>query len=112
MCISIKYAIVLLLITCLSLGQETENSVRKQNIGSCLYLIRAKLDQDMEEMEKVIYNLPKEIDLMVRDKIIADMLSGCMKKISREVSLKFWETFELLPEHEYLLDFDKNQFHN
>lgn len=110
MYIVVKFAFVIWIFDFV-LAQDYEDvSIRKQKLGSCLYLIKKKLEVDKENINYLIEGLPQEIELIARDKIIADILIRCVNKITKDEAIKFWDKLELLPEHEYLFEFDKNQF--
>ncbi|CAG9316079.1 unnamed protein product [Blepharisma stoltei] len=86
---------------------------RKQKLAGCLSLARYKISEDDPIIKQILQNMPSDLEEKIMNKIVGDILIGCMDKITDEIVAELMKTqsfSDLKPEHKNLLVWDSTQF--
>lgn len=94
---------------------QNEKSFRQQKLGACLALVRFNLHDLDAEIASLSSFIPIQNQERAQNKIAADMMMSCMEKISSKSAIELLamgENTMFLPDHKYLLEWNKNQFND
>lgn len=111
----LKFLLFLVSILILASAQDLHTEIRKQKIASCTLLLRYKVAESQRELNRIIQGLPKEYRENAMDKLLTDVLIGCVNSIGAIEALKVFENPEdadLIIENQKYLTYNPENYKN